>query len=66
MTKKYHIIKDGYVISKHKTLALANQKLKRIDTVKYSLYSTDLDWIKYNEEANMGYNHIITYCNCGQ
>ena len=58
--KKYIIIDgDGDVISRHKTLDLANAKLRQIDTVKYSLYSSDVDWLAGQEGALQGYKYSV-------
>ena len=58
---KYQIIKNNCksVISRHKSLTLANQKLRSIDSVKYSLHATDVDWLQGQEEALQGYYHSI-------
>lgn len=51
------VIKDkgGSVRSKHKSLELANNKLRKVDAVKYSLYADDVDWLSGDEEALQGY-----------
>jgi len=57
---KYQIINTYCeVISTHKTLELANAKLKKIDAVKYCLHASDVDWLKGKEEALQGYKHSI-------
>ena len=47
------------IFSRHKTLNAANKKLRLIDAVKYSLYATDVNWLRDKEEALQGYNHSI-------
>jgi len=51
--------KHGEIISIHKNLGLANSKLREIDTVQHSLYTTDVDWLTGHEEAHQGYNHTV-------
>ena len=47
------------IFSRHKTLDAANKKLRLIDAVKYSLYATDVNWLRDKEEALQGYNYCI-------
>ena len=47
------------IVSRHKTLNAANKKLRLIDAVKYSLYATDVNWLRDDEEALQGYNYFI-------
>ena len=47
------------IFSRHKTLDAANKKLRLIDAVKYSLYATDVKWLRDDEEALQGYNYFI-------
>jgi len=47
------------IFSRHKTLDAANKKLRLIDAVKYSLYATDVNWLRDKEEALQGYNYFI-------
>ena len=47
------------IVSRHKTLDAANKKLRLIDAVKYSLYATDVNWLRDKEEALQGYNYYI-------
>ena len=51
--------KDGFVKSTHKSLDLANAKLRKIDAVKYSLHADDVDWLTGYEEALQGYNYSV-------
>lgn len=55
--QKFKVVNGlGDTISKHKTLDLANQKLRDIDNVSRSLYSSDVNWLKNKEEALVGYH----------
>ena len=47
------------IVSRHKTLNAANKKLRLIDDVKYSLYATDVNWLRDDEEALQGYNYCV-------
>jgi hypothetical protein len=47
------------IVSRHKTLNAANKKLRLIDSVKYSLHATDVNWLRDEEEALQGYNYFI-------
>ena len=59
--KKFTIRNEhGKIISKHKNLELANNKLRKIDAVSHSLYADDGDWLTGQEEALQGYNHSVT------
>ena len=60
-TMKKFTISDnqGNVMSKHNTLELANNKLRKIDAVKYSLYADDVNWLNNHEEALQGYNYSV-------
>jgi hypothetical protein len=52
--------KHGEIVSQHKTLGLANSKLRKIDSVSHSLYADDVDWLTDQEEALQGYNHSVS------
>ena len=57
---KFMIIDSNLrIVSRHKTLDAANKKLRLIDDVKYSLYATDVNWLRDKEEALQGYNYSI-------
>jgi len=55
--------KCGEIVSRHKSLELANAKLRKIDAVKYSLYADDVDWLTGHEEALQGYNCTVQPAN---
>lgn len=60
--KHYVIInRDRDIISRHKTVVLANAKLRKIDSVHSSLHATDVDWLKNDEEALQGYDYCVDY-----
>lgn len=62
--KKFQIIDNSNnIISKHKTLDLANARLRKIDSVKCSLYASDVDWLTGKEEALQGYNNKVVAVN---
>jgi hypothetical protein len=58
--KTFKIVNNNNeVISKHKSIVLANTRLKEIDCVQHTLYASDTGWLSGNEEAYQGYNHSI-------
>jgi len=58
---KYKIIdKHGYKISSHRSIEAANRALKRVDSVKYSVYAPDFPGLTFSQEANQGYNYSIS------
>lgn len=59
-TKKFVVIdRHGDIRSTHKTLELANKKLRAIDTVKYCLYAGDVSWLKNSDECYQGYEYRV-------
>lgn len=68
--KEYIICHNkGHIVSRHKTLASTNKKMREIDTVAYSLKAadktvdtnmwthTEVGWLDGQEEAVQGQNH---------
>lgn len=63
MTVKKFVVIDrhGDIRSTHKTLELANKKLKAVDTVRCCLYAGDVPWLKNFDECYQGYKYRVEY-----
>jgi len=59
--KKWQLvnIENNETISKHKSLLLANNRLKKNDAVRYTNYATDVEWLKIREYAYCGYKYKV-------